>query len=332
VRFDRHHPGWLALVRGQKQWLLADSTSPMPPHPNCEAHIHCDECMGSVFHADARALHCVQDEGDVIYFPADWWHATCNVSPLTVGVGGQQYFDWPNPSDAMLAAARGDADGLRAALRTDSANLEAPGKSGRAWLLAHDKSSVVNGPEKKRGWLTQPLHLAAAHGALEMVNLLIDAGAKIHAVNADRDTALCLAARAGSLEIVETLLTRGANAEDCRRGLAPLLHNAARSGNLALVRSLVERWAQSPAQRCVSLACKGKAPGHPRLTSWRGVALASDVALLWQHADVLQYLRGKEPEEAGGADELTEDDDDMPESSLFPKLWASRRAREAVEL
>jgi hypothetical protein len=299
--------------------------------------------MGRDGRADPRVLHCVQDEGDVVYFPEDWWHATCNPSPLTVGIGGQQYLDWPaNASDALLAAARGDAEGLRAALQTNSATLETPEEGDRAWLLAHDDASVMNGPPEHRGLLTQPLHLAAAQGIVAAASLLMEAGADIHAMDRNRETPLCLAARAGSLEIVEALLNRGARPDDCLEGSAPLLHAAAWSGNLALVRGLVERWGQSPAQPCTSSACMGRTP-FPGLKPWHGVRLAADIALFWRHADVVGYLeravQARKPEEAAAAAETEEtvgepaatddyDDDDMAGMPLS-SVWSRGRAAEA---
>ena len=33
--------------------------------------------------------HCLLLPGETIWVPENWWHATCNLDPYTIGVGGQ---------------------------------------------------------------------------------------------------------------------------------------------------------------------------------------------------------------------------------------------------
>ena len=56
----------------------------------------------------------------------------------------------------------------------------------------------------------RPLHLAAIEGNVEMIHVLINAGAKINPVTIDGETAVHLAAMNGNLNVVETLENAGA--------------------------------------------------------------------------------------------------------------------------
>lgn len=59
----------------------------------------------------------------------------------------------------------------------------------------------------------RPLHLAAAEDCVEVVQLLLEAGADIHAT-AYRGTALTIAARKGNIKTVKLLISRGADIDD----------------------------------------------------------------------------------------------------------------------
>jgi ankyrin repeat protein len=56
-----------------------------------------------------------------------------------------------------------------------------------------------------------PLEYAADHGHLELANLLMDVGAQVDAENKNGMTALMIAAKDGNAEMVRALLARGAN-------------------------------------------------------------------------------------------------------------------------
>ena len=86
------------------------------------------------------------------------------------------------------------------------------------------------------------LHIAAREGHLEVVRLLLQAGADKDASNGDGLTALHFAARPGHSEVVRLLLEAGADkdAATTHGVTVTALHIAAQEGHLEVVRLLLE--------------------------------------------------------------------------------------------
>ena len=89
--------------------------------------------------------------------------------------------------------------------------------------------------------------LAASLGHLEVVRLLLEAGADKHAVDTEGDTALSAAAQEGHLEVVRMLLEAGADKEAALTDGATALHFAAQDGHFEVVRLLLEAGADKDA-------------------------------------------------------------------------------------
>ena len=156
-----HDPTWIGLIRGRKHWVLAapgedrgfEGSRPLPT-PLCTEEgttgIH-----GEAW-ADHGALYCTQEQGEVVYFPENWWHATCNpLNNWTVALGGQGYEQWPEIQgfeDANRAAALRNLPALQSLL----ANIS-------------DLSDKWGAPFGK----THPLHKATQNGDLPMVKFLL---------------------------------------------------------------------------------------------------------------------------------------------------------------
>src|SRR5436853_2616584 len=95
----------------------------------------------------------------------------------------------------------------------------------------------VNAPE---GDGATALHWAAYRDDLEMVNLLIGAGARVNVANDLKITPLALAAANGNGAIVERLLKAGAEPDAASEaGVTPLMQ-AARVGSAESVRALID--------------------------------------------------------------------------------------------
>ncbi len=90
----------------------------------------------------------------------------------------------------------------------------------------------------------RPLLTAAWYGRLEMVKLLLDAGADINATTGRGEgNALMTAARRGNLQLVEYLLSRGANINAAVPGAGNALLQASHGGHEDVVRYLIARGA-----------------------------------------------------------------------------------------
>ena len=84
-----------------------------------------------------------------------------------------------------------------------------------------------------------PLQVAAIQGRLEMVKLLVEAGAEVNTPGIDGSTPLELAARSGNAELLQFLIARGARINVNDPCCKSALHNAAGRGGLAAVKVLL---------------------------------------------------------------------------------------------
>ena len=100
------------------------------------------------------------------------------------------------------------------------------------------------GPSPQPEW---PMFSAAALGYLEVVRMLLEAGADMNAENQDRSTALMFAAHNGHLEVVQVLLEAGADKNAAKQDGATALMLAAEDGHLEVVQLLLEAGADKNA-------------------------------------------------------------------------------------
>ena len=87
------------------------------------------------------------------------------------------------------------------------------------------------------------LHWAAEKGHLNIVNLLIQYNADIHALDSHGDTALDTAARSGHVGIVKVLIQNGADVNAVDKNKSTALHGAAGEGHVDVVKVLIQNGA-----------------------------------------------------------------------------------------
>ena len=90
-------------------------------------------------------------------------------------------------------------------------------------------------------WLvTQPLYVVASTGDEAVIQLLLDNGADINAMDPGDDTALHLAADGGHEAVLRILLENGADSAFDNYFGIPVLHSAAHDGRKGVLQLLLE--------------------------------------------------------------------------------------------
>ncbi|MEE9443648.1 MAG: ankyrin repeat domain-containing protein [candidate division Zixibacteria bacterium] len=102
-----------------------------------------------------------------------------------------------------------------------------------------DRDTTTIGIRNDRG--STALHFAAENGHLQIVELLLDRGADLEAIDVDGDTPLMGAAIRGHSEIFKMLLSRGADVDILNINENGVLHYAAMGGSVEIVDLLLDR-------------------------------------------------------------------------------------------
>ena len=102
-----------------------------------------------------------------------------------------------------------------------------------------DSDTTAIGMSNDRG--STALHFAAENGHIQIVELLLDLGADLEAIDVDGDTPLMCAAIGGHSEVFKMLLSRGADADILNTSKSGVLHYAAISGSVEIVNLLLDR-------------------------------------------------------------------------------------------
>ena len=80
VAFHQHRQTWGWLLAGSKVWYVA-----APGTLQFQPHRHVEEAKLQ----SAGVQRCVQEEGEIVFLPRDWWHATFNKADWNLAIGGQ---------------------------------------------------------------------------------------------------------------------------------------------------------------------------------------------------------------------------------------------------
>jgi ankyrin repeat protein len=135
-----------------------------------------------------------------------------------------------------------------------------------------DEGANVNQKDDQFG--ITPLHTAAYHGRMEVVNLLLRSKAEVNAKDKEGETPLLSALSGGHAEVGELLIRRGALIDvKTKNGWTPL-HFAAALGKEELVRLLVEKGAELNAK-----TSEGKTP--------------LDLAVAYRHKEIAAIIEKK---------------------------------------
>lgn len=140
------------------------------------------------------------------------------------------------PRLATLAAALLLA-GLSASAAPIHDAADAGDKARVAAILAADRTAA-DAPGDDQ-YASRPLHLAAGKGHLEVVRLLLDAGAAVNGFDSDQSTPLDVAAQGGHEKVVALLLERGADVNRRDRNGNCAMSFAAGRGRVEVIRQLL---------------------------------------------------------------------------------------------
>ena len=81
VAFHQHRQTWGLLLAGRKVWYVAPPLQlSVPPFRHKEE---------AELEGISSLQRCEQEEGEVVYLPRDWWHATFNKADWNLAIGGQ---------------------------------------------------------------------------------------------------------------------------------------------------------------------------------------------------------------------------------------------------
>eukprot|EP00439_Symbiodinium_sp_Y106_P061088 s278_g9.t1 len=208
VNRHSHEESWLILFRGRKAWWIGSGTDSFRGWE--------DPCGGLGTAPPPGIQFCVQRPGEVVYIGTHVDHATCNMDPLVLGVGGQgSRADWP---PVVKAVQEGDVEALQKLLPVGDLRVALRARTARGHSA---------------------LHVAAAFGRDSSVVELLARRANIKHRDAAGLTALHAASDAGHLGAARLLLRSRADAlARDRQGKQPL-HKAAAAGHVALVSLLL---------------------------------------------------------------------------------------------
>lgn len=83
--FHKHGESWLGQVEGRRMWWF------LPPDVTAKPdRVSACEYLAGTAKPPEGAISCLQEPGDIVWFPKDWYHATCALDEWTVGIGAQQ--------------------------------------------------------------------------------------------------------------------------------------------------------------------------------------------------------------------------------------------------
>eukprot|EP00928_Gymnodinium_smaydae_P031829 TRINITY_DN23236_c0_g1_i1.p1 TRINITY_DN23236_c0_g1~~TRINITY_DN23236_c0_g1_i1.p1 ORF type:complete len:526 (+),score=40.10 TRINITY_DN23236_c0_g1_i1:223-1800(+) len=174
-----HDESWLAHIEGRKLWIITK-----PGVASEWLKSYADPCtLPRDAFKDPKGKRelkrCVVVPGEVMYLPAYWNHAICNLDSHTVAAGFLGSFH----SDAASAAGTGS-------------------------LTLVDEAMKKLAPEKVQEATTEALRVASQLGHVPLVSYLLD---QYSGASGDAESSLHSAALGGHLAVLELLINRRVN-------------------------------------------------------------------------------------------------------------------------
>ena len=83
IQWHFHGNGFSENIHGRKYWLLYPEGYKVEFHSNYTSRHWMEEIYNE---NDSLLSHCTVEEGDLIYFPNGWYHATINLDRYNVFV------------------------------------------------------------------------------------------------------------------------------------------------------------------------------------------------------------------------------------------------------
>ncbi|OLP92118.1 hypothetical protein AK812_SmicGene26101 [Symbiodinium microadriaticum] len=261
VAFHQHRQTWGWLLAGRKVWYVAPpGTLKFQPHKHVD-----EERLGSA-RAASGVQRCLQEEGEIVFLPRDWWHATFNKAEWNLAIGGQgeissSAFDAVRGADAakirklpkeevkgvlQSAVENGHREVLEL-LISAKARVFPQGREG--WTAVHEAASNVGDRKLLEMLVKHKLDLAATDGAGKVVAhhhpsepvlaFLLEQRAELSAADAGGVTVAHEAAMRGHVASLRLLAQAGISLTDqCSNGATPA-HFAAFDGHTGVLRELL---------------------------------------------------------------------------------------------
>lgn len=250
----QHNENWISQIVGRKAWILAppDSAKGLP-----EAASPCNllEASKSGSQLPKDAFVCVIGEGETIYLPDQWWHATCNLDAITVGIGGKgSSSEWPAH---LFYMQDGDMESLeKAAVKgVDilAGTYEAPAVH---FAARSGDMKILEYLLQRRGDPMQPTsrgenaaHFAVQAGHVPALQLLLARSKKLVKQRNDQDEQpIHTAVQFGCSDCVAFLLSQRVSVTSSVGGGNQLVHWAAGAGSISILQTLLEHRARMEAR------------------------------------------------------------------------------------
>jgi len=265
-----HTATWAAQLAGTKSWVVA------PPGPEEQLPLRSFQQF-EVYSRSDGFQRCTQHEGEIVFLPSGWWHATENrgrslafgfqdsptihnfpvsdhrlIAEAVIGnVAALEGVDLRRYRDVLAEAAffNGHVEVVKllidkADLSKDQLRLGLEVSANGAdvplfqWLMP---TTISNKTKTLPKWASTVVHKAAKGGSEEIFRLLLDARASVHMKDDEGQRPLHRAAWGGHARLVQMLLQKRAkiNAKNSD-GLTPLQVASRQGGSYANVRTLLE--------------------------------------------------------------------------------------------